>query len=338
MKILKGSLALVLVSSSLAGCGMREDDGDVADDFRNGIPRKETVELQVPGAARGQALTDGSAEIAFSVKGQTADLYNLTRAVSGIVNGGGAFTLALVKLIILHPPTQVSADSAVWGPWTGDALDPISWKLTVNRTAAHQYAYELAGRPRGDANAAFITVLSGTHKPALGLRGRPLEGFGEGTFKLDWNARKMLPAPDDNVGVAEYRYARANPAATVEVDAEFKQVKDRERPGQLVDVSYRYRSTPSAGGSMEFVHTAPATSPRAGARLAAKSRWIGSGAGRTDVRAVGGDLPAGVNATWNECWDSSFASAYQQMSWDPSKSYGVEATDCPFTGAEYSNL
>ena len=337
MKILKASLALVLVSSSLAGCGM-DDDGDVADDFRNGVPRRETVELVIPGAGTGQALTDGAeAPVALSVRGQTAELYSLTRAVSGIVNGGGALTLALVKAIILHPPTVVTADSATWGPWTG-ALEPVTWKLTVNRVGPQKYSYELGGRARTDTTGAFVTVLSGTHSPAVNAKGRPLERFGEGTLRLDWNARATLPMPDDNVGTADYRYARQSPGAGVEVDAEFKGVKDRERPGQLVDVSYRYRSSFGAGGSMEFVHTGPATSAKPGTRLAVKSRWTSSGTGRSDARGTGGDLPAGVAATWNECWNGAFDSVYQAMSWDPSKSYGTEATDCAFTAAEYSNL
>ena len=343
MKLSKVSLALLVgVCSALAGCD--KDDLEAAEEFRNAVPRTQTVEVKVPAAgAQGSIAGESNGELtasvqALTVKGQTADLYQLTRAASGIVNGGGAFTLLLVKTIVSYPPTTVGADSATWGPWTG-ALEPVTWKLTVNRIATNKYEYALAGRARGDATGPFTTVLSGTHAPALNAKGRPVEGFGEGDFTLDWDARRTLPMPDDdNVGKASYHYARPDLVSGVVVNAEFQKVKDKERPGQLVDLSYRYQSTHGAGGSMEFVHTAPMTSAKPGSRLAVKSRWTGAGAGRSDVRATGGDIPAGTTAQWNECWNGSFASTYQQVSWDPSKNYGVEASDCAFATAEYSGL
>jgi hypothetical protein len=337
MKLSKVSVGLVVTTAALSGCGM--NDEDAADEFRTGVPRAQSVEVKVPGAGQA-AVHDAPLEAtsqALTVRGQTAELYQLTRKATSVVNGGALVTLALVKIIVSYPPTVVRADSAVWGPWTG-ALEPVTWRLTVNRVGAHQYAYSLDGRGRGDATGAFVTVLSGTHSPTVDAQGRPQEGFGEGTFLLDWDARRTLPLPDDNVGKAQYRYARPDAAAGAEVDAQFTQVKDDERPGQRVDLAYQFRSTAGAGGNMEFVHTAPMSSGKAGSRLAVKSRWTGAGLGRSDVRATGGDLPAGTTAQWNECWNGLFASTYQQVSWDPGKNYGAESTDCAFTSAEYSSL
>jgi hypothetical protein len=336
MKLSMVSVGLFVVTASLAGCDLKED---AADEFRNGVPRAQTVEVKVPAAGQA-ALQDerlSASSQALTVRGQTAELYQLTRAATSVVNGGALVTLALVKIIVSYPPTTVSADSAVWGPWTG-ALEPVTWRLTVNKVSANKYAYSLDGRGRGDATGPFVTVLSGTHSPTLNAQGRPLEGFGAGDFLLDWDARRTLPLPDDNVGKARYRYARLDAAAGVEVDAQFTQVKDNERPGQRVDLAYQFRSTGGAGGSMEFVHTAPMSSGKAGSRLAVKSRWTGAGLGRSDVRATGGDLPAGTTAQWNECWNGLFASTYQQVSWDPARNYGAEASDCAFASAEYSSL
>ncbi|HEY0713276.1 MAG TPA: hypothetical protein VGF45_11425 [Polyangia bacterium] len=343
MKLGKASFRLVelaVMASVVAGCGLAEEAGD---EFRNGVPRNETVKVVVPESAPNQrALTaadTSSRQHALTVKGQTAELYQLTRAASGIVNGGAGLTLVLVKTIVSFPPTTVSLDSATWGPWTG-ALEPVTWKLTVTRVAPGKYDYVLAGRARGDLAGAFVTVLSGSHTPAVDGRGRPVEGFGTGDFTLDWDARRTLPMPeDDNVGKVTYHYERPDLNGPVVVNAEFRQVKDKDRPGQLVDLSYRYQSA-ATGGGMEFVHTAPMTSGKAGSRLAVKSRWTAAGAGRSDVRATGGDLPAGATAQWNECWsgNATFASTYQFVSWDPSKNYGVEASDCAFPVAEYSAL
>jgi hypothetical protein len=67
-----------------------------------------------------------------------------------------------------------------------------------------------------------------------------------------------------------------------------------------------------------------------------KSRWMESGAGRSDVKLAGGDLLG--EATVNECWDTGFLSAYQRSSVDPRAGYGEEATDCVFAPALYSAL
>ncbi|HEY0705669.1 MAG TPA: hypothetical protein VGG33_02675, partial [Polyangia bacterium] len=274
MKLRKVCFGVVMAASVFAGCGLAEEEA--ADEFRNGVPRNETVKVVVPENAPNQrALTAADTatnQQALTVKGQTAELYQLTRAASGIVNGGAGVTLVLVKTIVSFPPTTVSADSATWGPWTG-ALEPVTWKLTVTRVSPGKYDYVLAGRARGDLTGAFTTVLSGSHTPAVDGRGRPVEGFGAGDFVLDWDARRTLPMPDDdNVGKVTYHYERPGLAGPVVVNAEFRQVRDRDRPGQLVDLSYRYQ-TGAAGGAMEFVNNAPMTAAKPGARLAVKSRW-----------------------------------------------------------------
>jgi hypothetical protein len=305
-----------------------------ADEYRNGIPRQETVEMKVPAQA-GQPLTAETHQQAL--RGQVSDFYKLTRAVSGVVNGGGAFVLVLVKAVVSHRPTSVTADSATWGPWTG-ALEPVTWMVTVTRIAEHKYRYEFAGRDRKLDDGPFTVVLSGTHAPSVDGDGHAIEGFGSGEFTLDWDARAKLPVPGREVGSAHYTYARTSPTATVEIDAQFRQVNDDNNPGRRIDVDYIYRSTPAAGGSMQFVSTMPPQMSMNGGRWAVKSRWTQEGAGRSDVRATGGDLPQGFQATASECWDTGFASAFFQANWPLAPSYGDEATNCVFKPAEYSNL
>jgi hypothetical protein len=315
----------------LGGCRPLEED---ADDYRNGIPREETVEMKVPGQA-GQALTIETHQQAL--RGQISDFYKLTRAVSGLVNGGGAITLVLVKAVVSHPPTSMTADTATWGPWHGP-LDAVNWKVTVTRVADHKYRYEFAGRDRRQSDGPFTVVLSGTHAPSVDGNGRAIEGFGSGEFTLDWDARAKLPVLGDEVGTAHYTYSRTSPSATVEIDAQFRQVKDNNNPGRRNDVDYIYRSTPAAGGSMQFVSSTKPDMSMTGGRWAVKSRWTQDGAGRSDVRATGGDLPPGFQATASECWNGDFASVFFQANWPLAPSYGEEATNCVFKPAEYSNL
>ena len=328
------NLALASLScfSLLGACRPLEDD---VDEYRNAIPRQETVSMQVPaGSGAGQQLVVESQ--GQPLRGATSDFYVVTYRVSRAVNGAGAFVLGLVKLVVSHPATTVTADTAVWGPWPGEALDPLVYKVTVKRAGDHKYDYTFEARAKAAPNGAFVTFLSGTHTPSLDGSGHPMEGFGSGSFTLDWDARATLPAPDDNVGKAHYDYARTGAASVVSVDAKFTQVKDDQHPGQRVDVDYLYRSTPGAGGSMEFVHNLPATMASAGARWAVKSRWTAAGAGRSDVVASGASLPAPAMAS--ECWNASFSSVYLVASWVPGGGYGDEATDCVFKPADYSKL
>ncbi len=67
-----------------------------------------------------------------------------------------------------------------------------------------------------------------------------------------------------------------------------------------------------------------------------KSRWLETGAGRSDLKAKGGDLGT-LEATASECWDEGFASRYFNLSYDASKNYGAE-TACMFKSAEFSTL
>lgn len=315
---------MALALTTTTACQIEDDAGD---EYRKGIPSKAAVEVQVPGAT-GQALT-------VAGEGNVAEYYRLTRTVSRDVNAGVYFVLNLVREVVSHRPTEVTGTTAVWGPFS-DALDPIAWKVTVTRTAALEYSYKFEGRPKANVAAAFETVLSGVHRPALGADGAAMEGFGEGTFVLDFEARKRLPLPDDDVGSASVTYSRPSLAAPVQVTAKFSGVKDGERPGKTVDVDYRYKRNAGGSGELEFTYK-PDSRVEGVGHVAVMSRWNESGAGRADVTAKGGTLPLNTQATANECWNTSFASVYVKASWDPSLTYGNESV-CAFPTASYATL
>jgi hypothetical protein len=318
-------LPLVLLGSAC------HPPADAADEFRNGVPTEETVTATVPGRGGGQALT---AEATIGLRGQTADSYKLTYGVTHVINGGALFVGHLVKAVLAFPPTSLSGNVAVWGPWTGD-LEPVTWKMTVTKLAERQFKYSFEGQPRGNTSAPFVTVLSGTHTAAVDARGDLLEGFGSGTFLLDWEARAMLPMPKaGEVGKAEYVYER-RPGTVTKVNAEFRQVLD-EASQKRVDVAYAYTHQPGGGGTMDFVDTAAAQRGMPGGSWAVRSRWQANGAGRTDARAMVDTLKGALTAS--ECWDASFMSTFVTHSWEPTAGYGSEASDCAFTSAEFSAL
>lgn len=306
---------LVLVSA----CG-----GDKADEFRNGIPRAGDVAMKVPGS-RGQPLSSTGTR-RDGLEGQTSDFYKLTREVTVFVNAGTAATLMLVEKIVQYPATTTGTDSAVWGPHT-EALSPNTWKLTVQRTAPDAYTYALEGKGKTEADSAYRVVLSGSHVN-LG------SNLGTGTFLIDWDLNRQLPEHADNYGTAEVTYSRTAAGAPVQIDVQFVQVRHGSS-GPLADAQYRYTSTPNQGGVFQFeVQKDFVTGPGIETGKI-KSRWLESGAGRSDAQVSGGDVASMV--TVNDCWDSGFLSRYQNASYAPSLNYGAESV-CAFGTAEYPSL
>jgi hypothetical protein len=335
------ALALATLAST-ASLGCQPED-ETAGEFRQGVPRQETITMAVPARAmaaptgQGQALSSESSDTeraTRALRGETAELYKTTRAVSGVVNGGAFFVGALVRAVVAHPPTLVSADEAVWGPWS-EPLEPITWKVTIKKVAENTYEYRFEGQDKQNPAGPFVPVLWGTHSPARTEAGRRIEGYGEGRFTLDFDARNTLPLPGKDVGKAQYTYARV-PAVSTKIEAKFLQVKDDEHPDRRVDLDYLYDARNGSGGSLEFLWTAPAAMRDEGGKLAVKSRWLESGAGRSDVRARGAlDKD---RATFSECWDAGFSSTFFRSSLPVGPGWGVEATDCVFPTAEYSAL
>lgn len=304
---------------------------DGADSFRQGVPSREAVTVQVPGGGN-QALTVERG--AQPLVGAESEFYRVTRDVARVVNGGVIWALVLVKQVTKHPATTVTADGAVWGPWA-EPLDKNAWRVTINRAGANQYSYQFEGKDKSAPDAAFVVVLSGTHVPTLDAAGDAVEGLGTGTLRFDWDAAQTLPEHGDNVGQAEMTYARASFDGPTTVNAQFRRIKDKEKQ-RLVDVDYAYARQPDAGGWLEFTWQGAAGSGD-DARMAVKSRWSPTGAGRADVKVM---VPeAAAPATLSDCWSPSFASQFRVTSWDPAATanYGSEAI-CSFATAEYSTL
>jgi hypothetical protein len=323
-------VACCSVALGFTACQPLDNPGS---EFAAGVPRQETVSMSVSGASAKALTIEGSTR---AIEGQTAEWYQVTRAVSATVNGGALAVGALVRLITDYPATSVAPDSAVWGPWQGP-LDPVEWKITITRMAPHQYQYKFEGRDKHDTAAAFVPVLSGVHTPGLNEQGHELEGFGVGTFTLDWNARATLPGPDDNVGTANYTYEHQGPGQVINIKAQFRQVKDDKRPNKLVDADYAFVQNPGSVGSMDFSYNVPADVVSAGGLAKVRSRWQWDGAGRSDVTATATDLT--LTYTLTECWNMNYASTFKTvpLSTDPADYYGSQAT-CAFATPEFSTL
>lgn len=288
------------------------------DDFRSGVPSKDQVTLNVPGAAHASIGRSQDA-----LQGQTSDFYVLTRVATVIVNGGAAAWLDLLKNVVSNPPTSSSGNSMTWGP-SNDPLSANVYKLVVSKTGSNQFHYQLDAKAKGADDSTFIAIITGDHA----VTGHD---FGQGTFLVNWDAAATLPQHDQNVGQANFSYSRDVNTGVATVDTDFTNVRD-PNTGNLLNAKYAYTSDP---GVFQFQELAPDNSGGT-VRWSIESRWTQTGAGRADARAVQGTN----TATASDCWDSNFVSRFEAVSFntDPSDNYGNEATDCPFASAQYSTL
>jgi hypothetical protein len=144
------------------------------------------------------------------------------------------------------------------------------------------------------------------------------------------------------VGVATFTYSRLDPSAVTMIDVDFKGIRDDgATASDIYDATYGYTATPGAGGELRYVANRdyfpdPHPSNSAKESFTIHSRWMESGAGRTDYQLSGGDITAALPgvATVSECWDASFASQYKKVSYDPTMDWGVE-TSCVFDNAVF---
>lgn len=325
--------SLLFATLMLAGCGRMSRE----EEFRSVLPTQELVEMKTP-AQGGQAL-QSEAAVHAQREGETSDFYTFTRNTTVLVNGSTLAVLRLIDTVTKQPPTTVTQETAVWGPHT-DALSRNTWKLTVTRASDRTYRYTVEARAKEATDTAFVTVLSGSHTPAMDAAGEPMKGFGQGEFTLDWNTARTLPEHDENVGSMTVKYSRQTETSVITVNAAFRQVKDANDTTKRVDADYLYASTPGQGGEFDFKlsqdwHKVIGSTARE--NLTIKSRWLETGAGRSDVKLTGGDVQSEHTVT--DCWDTTFASRYLRASfYNPEERYGNEATHCVFTSAAYSSL
>ncbi|HZL20819.1 MAG TPA: hypothetical protein VFG23_24005 [Polyangia bacterium] len=327
---------------ALTGCGKVDDSA-----FAGSVPTKDTVAAVLPGGTTttsGSLTAGGTTTRKGALLGAVAADYQSTVAVTTIINGAVGAVLDLVKTVISYPATSVDDQTAVWGPHT-DPLSANTWRLTVTRVAPHEFNWKFDGRAKtSTADSDFVTVLSGTHTQALDAAGHAMEGFGSGNFTLDWDAADTLPQHDTNVGQAAFTYSRLDPTATVAVGVTFTNIVDNcaacSTKGQIFDALYAYSATPGNGGDLQYgadENFNPATA--AIENLSLHSRWMETGAGRSDIQVSGGDYGTTVN-TSSECWDSNFASQYSITSYDPNDpnvDWGSESS-CAFPSAAFVSL
>jgi hypothetical protein len=313
------TLTALLASFTIAACGGMQDGSD---EFREAVPSRSLLAMDVPAPAQNSEAGKKSS----ALLGAQAELYQLTYDVSRDVNKTIWVGLHTVDGIVKHPPTKVTANSAVWGP-LGDALEPLTWMLVVERKSWNTYDYVLSARKRGDVKGSFTAILAGrsTRYPS---------GY-KGVYTANADALRQLdPQNHDGTGklVATYDTTKGQRSVKLALEGYTNKL------GQQSNALYRYLARADRSGEFRFAtyHDSVSGSAQAGTTaqelVTVASNWTAIGAGRGDATISGGDLKQGDYLLITECWDASFGRVFYEDSKSVEPQEG-DVTQCAFTKA-----
>jgi hypothetical protein len=300
------SLLAATATLSLVAC-VNKDDG--APSIDRSLPTADQVSIKVP-------RSNASARADSQVLGQLSPYYVITLGVTSTFNGGTAWVLTLIHAIVQTPPTSIQGNVYTWGPGS-NALDPADYKLVVTASADGTFSYQLSGKSKTQPGAKFEVLIDGMADPRAG------EDRGSGDFTVDFDAGKRVnPIQNgDARGTMDVHYDLAE----AHLDLSLSSTDAQGRP---TAADYAYNAAKDGGGDMTFDVSADAGGTALLETLTLRSRWLGTGAGRTDARISGGDL-GGLQVTASECWSTSFGRVYYQDSNNFAAPEGAESS-CAF--------
>ena len=325
-KIIAATVGVCAVLAGAQGCVLQ----NAADKYREPIPGSEAYLAVAGSSVHGTGATQG-ARSSGGLRlqdngggGSNAWMYTFTRDVSDGVDFGTAVILGTIVAITDYPPTTIDAHSATWGPGSGDALDPVTWKLVVTEVATNEFDYEVDGRPHlSQSDADWKAVLTGHGW------GKTSPNYKSGWFQIDNDAFHALdPSRGTSNGTVKVTFDGRQTPSTIDAH-----VQTSDGSGQWFDVAV----THEAGGAGEVYVTAltDISSNKDGKleNVAMYSRWDTSGAGRGDLEFSGGDLGS-KTAQASECWSDAFAETYytDNVNYKPTSG---DAASCVFKTAQY---
>jgi hypothetical protein len=297
------TLACLFLVSLTIGCGAG------ADSYQSALPTRASVAINVPGA---RASTTGVQEEALG--GSPAVFYAMTRQIATQLNDAAAIFFGMIDDAVATPPSAHDATNAYWGPFT-PALSPMTIMLAVQRVDAQDYNFFLGGKPKGAPDSAFTGLLGGSAHQVDATHGA-------GQLEVNFSTLNTLdPTTHPSTGAIAFAHDNTGDARTV--DVHFGNFVDK--PGSLpFNATYHYAERPDTSGNFQFgLRTDFDHDPSGDLEdVALVSRWLASGAGRADMVATGGSLPAGFVVHATECWDENFARVFYTDDVDPTKTEG----------------
>jgi hypothetical protein len=263
----------------LLGCSAGNNYGDA-------VPSRSAVTLDIP-----QAKPLGASSLNQALLGQTAQFYLVTVQTTTDFNNGLAGFLANLQSIVMQPPSQDSGSHAVWGP-TNDALAMSNYRFEVEKAGPGSFNYAFSAKLKSEPDTAWQMVIQGaTHRVDAS------HAVGDLMVNID------LAKYYDHTTMGDQSY-QIHFDSTVDprvIDIEF-------RKAGTADAMYHYRQSHDGSGSFQFVSVQDLNGDGTLETEGIVSRWLATGAGRADVVAQGGSLPAPMGMS--ECWDASFGRTF----------------------------
>lgn len=194
----------------------------------------------------------------------------------------------------------------------GDWGNPAVW--TGARTPALSWRWRLEGKPKMLGDDAFRELASGTRETS---EGDDAAALGSGTLVVDWDAvADLLPLTRwaRNTGRLDLSFEVTPEARTVDAQVTLHPLASAGTVHTYGKSVFTHKGEARADGTGRLAsrsHYSSAADP-AGSWMAEDSRWVASGAGRTESRSGVGfpDAPYTVSGSSSVCWDISLTSVY----------------------------
>lgn len=300
--VLTATLAAALAATAGAGCG-NYSNADL--EFMSAIPQTQDVTVEPP---RTSALSTG----------MEADGLRTTVAVTTQLNAVAAGFLSLIDKIRSYYPTTRQDDTRVWGPFPAEQNPgwQIEFEMTKQGTvAAPAFDYVLVMIPPPGVTLS----MGGSSTQILGgsfaASGTAAQGVGHLVVSPDeaMQAGASLPGLEKLVSLT-IDYDTEDWPRTLTMAVVNMPPADPTMDAQ--SASYTYQRAQNGDGAMTFTLLQDIVPGPAGVdTLSVTSRWLGTGAGRSDIAVIAGDGAGQAMST--ECWDATSASTYKLQSWAP---------------------
>jgi hypothetical protein len=300
------SRVLLALGCLAAGCGGGSDA------YQAALPSRAALAIKVPGMNGSASGTSARTE---ALLGTQATFYTTTVQIATQLNGAAASFFGMIDNALASPPSAQDATHAYWGPFT-PALSPVTVELAVERIDAQDYNFFLGGKPKGGPDSAYMGIFGGSAHQVDATHG-------SGMLQVNATTMNMLD-PTVNQATGAIAFQHDNTADPRTVDVHFGNFLDGKPGSMPLDATYHYAEHPDTSGSFQYGLRSNFDSDPLGVLedVALVSRWVASGAGRADLVASGGSLPASFVVHAIECWDASFARVYYTEDVDPSKTEG----------------
>ncbi len=300
------TMVCLILGSLVAGCSASNESYETA------LPTRDALAINVPGAS---APTSAVGVRDDALPAAPATLYTLTRQIATQLNGDAAIFFDLIDQAVATPPTAHDASNEYWGPFT-PPLSPMTMALAVQPVDSERYNFFLGGKPKGAPDSAFVGLLGGSAH-------RVDATHGSGQLEVNFSTLNTLD-PTTHSATGAIAFVHDNTADPRTVDVHFGNFLDGTPGATPLNATYHYAEHADTSGSFQFATRTNFDNDANGVLedVTLLSRWLASGAGRADLIASGGDLPAGFVVHATECWDANFARVFYTEDVDPSKTEG----------------